>query len=933
MPSDNSVSAASVSGEKLNKRIAVFIMFFSAVEAVLTFLLVLFPLYIQPIYHNAYLDEKEISYTVSFFGKIFSENSADSGTIVFSSAAAYLNILLILLLSEGIPAALSVFFRKGYAFAKKAVGGIFGLKCIIGLMPVLIPLNNVDFSIKLFGVIDSAFCFLICSVIVYLNSLEYADEMRFNGDNIRSCRYRAALYGILFLMFTALAIFESGAMSGYGINWSIYLGKDDQELYQGLALTVILAAALFCSSMYSRTSKLPLCFFASFGSAAAVTNIIALINKIIWCNTVYKEHKAAALSGDEAEIMWLHQNGMTTTWWLKTAFIFICALLGGAAAYFAFVHLSGTLKSFLSENQIKTKIITLCLCGGTALLFFTSTIIAVTLWDKRIYNEFVLGAMDYMYFILFGGLIIFSVLGLLCGHSGVKWILLSIYVVFGAENLGSIFMVLREKRRLTAQYTGYVGYDFIASAVWFGVSLICAFTILILFCSKSIDDFLYRIRTAELESEAVWYDAKRDRAKVDRTLSKEEHSERRGERAVRRSELKKISDAMKAEKAVNHAEIKKINNAWKSEIAARNAEVKKITDAQKAEKAVRRAEVKKVTDAQKAERAVRNAEVKKVTDAQKAENAVRNAEIKKISDAQKAERAVRRAEVKKIADAQKAERNEQRIEAKKVTDAQKIERERLRAEYKEAVDAQKAEIAALKNETKNGTEPQKAKNDVQLEEIKKVSDAHKAKRDSMRAEAKKVTDAQKTVKAELRAKAKKISDAHKAEMNVQRAETKKLTDAHKAVMDEQRAITKKMTDAHKAVMDEQRAETKKMTDAHKAVMDEQRAKTKKMTDAHKAVMNEQRAETQKMTDAHNAERNFQYAKTRKMIEVHNTAVAAHDCITNSKLEALNEEKTALRYKAKREMGVLKTIQASRRAEAMKAAKEREMKNWEAAKNG
>lgn len=589
---EKTTSAPERPEERLNKRISAFIIAFSVIEAAFAFVIVLHPLYITPLFHNEFLESKDIPYAVRFFGRLFAEDALrESDTVIFSSLPKYLNIVLVLLGVTGIPIALSVFFRKGYSFAASAFAGVFGMKCVIGIAPILIPMEKAGFPIKLFGVIDAFVCLLICTGFVFYLTSVHADNMK-SDDDVNSCRYRAKLYGILFALFAAMIVLKSFAMPGYGINWSIFLGRDNQGLYQGLVLVILFGAALFCSAKFMSNSTMPLCFFAAFGASSALSDLFALVNKVVWCFTDYKEHKSAFLSGDESERIWLSQNGMTKTWWRRTLFILACAILGGAASYFAFVHLFRKIRTL----QVKDKrFVWLCVCGGAAVLFLSSTLTAVSIWDHSYYSEFVLGAMDYMYFTAFGGAVFICVLGLICGYIEVKWCLLGIYVVFGAENFGSIFKSLRAGRNLAAQYSGTIDGVYIASAVWFGASLLCALTVIILFCSKRLDDYLYRIRTAEFESEASWYERTRGLAYEKMVSRKENAAVKRAERAAKHVENKKVSDARKAERAAERAEAKKVSDAEKAKRAAERAEAKKVSDAEKE----KRAEEKKKAEEQK----------------------------------------------------------------------------------------------------------------------------------------------------------------------------------------------------------------------------------------------------------------------------------------------------------------------------------------------
>ena len=202
-----------------------------------------------------------------------------------------------------------------------------------------------------------------------------------------------------------------------------------------------------------------------------------------------------AAQGDEDAIAWVGQNGMGATWWRRTVFIAVCMLIGGALAVMAFSKIKS--KVFVKPSSDEKKPALIVLIGvGALVLCFIFTIVGIILWDRKLYSEFVMGAMDYMYFIVYGGATLFLALTTLIGYGFSKFGMLALYIVVGAANFSSIFNVLATRNKLAAANPGYVGYDYIISSVMFILSLVCCLTLILMFVNKEVGNYLYKKRNS-----------------------------------------------------------------------------------------------------------------------------------------------------------------------------------------------------------------------------------------------------------------------------------------------------------------------------------------------------------------------------------------------------------------------------------------------------
>ncbi len=142
----------------------------------------------------------------------------------------------------------------------------------------------------------------------------------------------------------------------------------------------------------------------------------------------------------------------------------------------------------------KKTVFALLVSVASVLLSFVFTIIAVTLLDKVTYSGNPLGAMDFMYFIVYGGISLFLAIAMLGGYGFTKFGALAMYIVVGSMNFESIFVVFNLRRGFVIANPGMVGYNYIISAVMFILSIVSCFGIIPAFAVKNVGDYMYKKR-------------------------------------------------------------------------------------------------------------------------------------------------------------------------------------------------------------------------------------------------------------------------------------------------------------------------------------------------------------------------------------------------------------------------------------------------------
>lgn len=450
----------------LNKMIAIGIAVFGLIEAVITYFLVISPLYVKPVYDQAaaYSNEGK-NCIVKLFGKTFaSEQEIAENQIILSFMDTLINIILVYIVITGIMLLLAFCFYKGFAFARTYLTWVFAGKTVIGLVPMLIPFANIRNSMRIFGVIDAVICLAACVYFTYLSIEEYADDMLISSAPLKR---RGIESGAMFLALTVGIIFESYGMGGLGGGaWSIYLGwLEGTEIAQGIVLAVLAAVGIVAAITSTREMDWGDFFFFAFSAVAAVSNIIGIVNKV------------SSVGGFTKSLI----------------LIVIATVCFAAVAVFSFMKIKSKVIVKITPDDKKT-VFALLISVASILLSFVFTIIAVTMLDKVTYGGNPLGAMDFMYFIVYGGITLFLASAMLGGYGFTKFGALAMYVVVGSMNFESIFVVLNLRKGFIAANPGMVGYNYIISAVMFILSIVFCFGIIPAFAVKNVGDYMYKKR-------------------------------------------------------------------------------------------------------------------------------------------------------------------------------------------------------------------------------------------------------------------------------------------------------------------------------------------------------------------------------------------------------------------------------------------------------
>lgn len=494
---------------RFNKTGGIGMAVFAVVEAVITFFLVMKPLFISPVYRQAaeYNAEGKTC-IVKLFGKTFaSQAEIANNQIILTLWDTIVNVALIYLVITGILLVLSFCYYKGYAFAKSYLISIFGAKAVIGLIPLLIPFANFTGrnSIKAFGIADAVICLIACAYFVYESNDEYADDMLFTESDRSDMLKRAVAAGLTFLGMTAVVVFTCLGMSAYGSvtlqggNWSIITGwvGTDTGIAQGIVLVLLVAVALIGSIRYVREGEWAMLYYFSFGAAAAVVDLVALVLRFVWVVKTYNPTKALARAGDENASAWLANNGMTSKWWISTVFIILALVAAAGVAIVAFTKIRSKLSFKYSEPDKKAHI-ALLIGTGSIVLSFVLTMVGVLMYDKLIFTHLQFGAMDYLYLIAYGGISLMLAAAMWCGYSFSKFGTLALYIMIASNNFSSIFTVFNARSNAVAEMANqgisYAGYNYIISAVMYILSIVACLGIITVFVVKEVNDYMYQKR-------------------------------------------------------------------------------------------------------------------------------------------------------------------------------------------------------------------------------------------------------------------------------------------------------------------------------------------------------------------------------------------------------------------------------------------------------
>ena len=460
-------NAVSNSKMPLNKVIAFGMTAFSVIEAVIAYFIVIGPLFIKPVYaqRDAYV-EAGTTCIVKLFGKTFaSVQEVLDNQIILSLSSTILNIILIYLLITGSVILLSVFFYKGYAFAKSYLTFIFGAKAVIGLCAIIVPFANIRNRMRIFGIVDAVLCLAICGYFVYLNAVEYADDMLFDNAQIEAMKKRGINGGIMFLLLAVAMVCESKAVTALGGNWSIYMGwLNDTGLAQGAVMALLVAVGIVAVITYVRDAEWAEFFFFAFGASAAVSDLIGLIIKIT-------------------------KTGVGKS----TIFLIVAFLVSAALAVFSFMKIQKKISLGIDAANKKASIAVL-ISVASIVLSFVLTLVANTLYDKQLYGGVNIGAMDYMYFIVYGGVTIFLAVAMLGGYSFTKFGTLALYLLVASNAFENVFVVFSARANFVAANPGLHGYNYMIAGVIYLLTVVSCLGIIAGFVVKDVDNYLYAKR-------------------------------------------------------------------------------------------------------------------------------------------------------------------------------------------------------------------------------------------------------------------------------------------------------------------------------------------------------------------------------------------------------------------------------------------------------
>ncbi len=480
-----------------NKAIGIGVAIFSVIEAIVAYLFVFLPLYIQPVYQKCDdYNAQGMTCIVKLFGKTFaSKAEVAEYQIILSLWDTIVNMAIIYLIFTGAALLLAFCLYKGMSFAKSYLIAVFGAKHIVGMAALLVPFVNMRRSTMFFGVADAVICIIFCLFFILINNDEYIDDMLLTDEQIAAMSKRMKFGFVIYGIFLVLSVATKFAMSTYGSNWSLFLGwTDNTALAQGYTVAGLLALALVATIMYIRDADWAMYFYASFGTAMAVSNVVAVINRVLWVFNTYMPMKNLRAQGDmDAEAWFQAGNGMTAAWGMATAFLAVALVASVVVALMAFGKVKGKLFAKASAEDAKPAKAVL-ITAGTVILSFILTIAAYTMWHREMYAGYPIGAMDYMYFFVYGGVTLFLAISMMGGYEFTKFGTLGLYLLVVSNNFINIFNVFGERAGRVAATEGYVGYNYIITAVLLILSLLACAGIIIAFIVKGVSDYMYQKR-------------------------------------------------------------------------------------------------------------------------------------------------------------------------------------------------------------------------------------------------------------------------------------------------------------------------------------------------------------------------------------------------------------------------------------------------------
>ncbi|MBP1543155.1 MAG: hypothetical protein J6A16_03580, partial [Oscillospiraceae bacterium] len=178
---------------------------------------------------------------------------------------------------------------------------------------------------------------------------------------------------------------------------------------------------------------------------------------------------------------------------VATILIVIMFVAAAAVAFLAFTKIRRKI-SFKFTPDEKKPAFAILISAGSIVLSFVLTIVAVTIWHKMMYPGASVGAMDYMYFIIYGGATLFLALAMMGGYGFTKFGTLGLYLLVASNNFISIFSVFSQRSAAVAAGTVTTGTNYIIAGILFILSLISCLAIILVFVVKGVSDYQYQKR-------------------------------------------------------------------------------------------------------------------------------------------------------------------------------------------------------------------------------------------------------------------------------------------------------------------------------------------------------------------------------------------------------------------------------------------------------
>lgn len=491
-----------------NKAIGIGVAVYSVIEAILAYFFFFKPLFIDPVYLKC--DEYNadgVTCLVKLFGKtLATADEIANNQVILSLWDTISNIILIYLVFTASALILAFCMFKGMSFAQTYLTAVFGAKHVIGFVGILVPMVNMRRSTMFFGIIDGLITLALCLYFVSLCNDEYADDMLFTTEQTADMSKRMKLGFMMYGGILLFALFEKLAMPVLGKNTSLFLDWQEKStaLIQGIVLVAVVAVALVAAIVYIREADWAMNFFAAFGAAAFVSNLIALINRVMWLTNTYNPLASIYNSGDTsnpswdaAETLMTTGGGTSSSWTFSLICLVIATIVSAAVAGFAILKLMPKLKFKITPDDKKPAIAVL-ISAASIMLSFIFTIVALALFIGQRNPGYAYGAMDYMYFIVYGGISLFLAMAMLGGYSFTKIGTLVLFIVVAAGNFSSIFSVLEHRDAYIAAQAAngfaVVGYNHLIAVVMLALSIVSCFGIIAAFAVKGVNDYMYQKR-------------------------------------------------------------------------------------------------------------------------------------------------------------------------------------------------------------------------------------------------------------------------------------------------------------------------------------------------------------------------------------------------------------------------------------------------------